>query len=68
MISNSILSWTVAAGLLFWAVGAYNRLMRLRAEAHTAFAAVEAEFTKHVEPVYTICMLHKEQVMKTAEH
>lgn len=51
MIANSILSWTVAAGLLFWAVGAYNRLMRLRAEAHAAFAAVEAEFTKHVELV-----------------
>ncbi len=51
MISNSILSWTIAAVLLFWAVGAYNRLMRLRAEAHTAFAGVEAEFNKQVELV-----------------
>lgn len=51
MTSNSILSWTVAAVLLFWAVGAYNRLMRLRADAHTAFAGVEAEFTKQVELV-----------------
>lgn len=51
MISNSILSWTLAAVLLFWAVGAYNRLVRLRAEAHTAFAGVEAEFTKQVELV-----------------
>jgi LemA protein len=49
--SNAILSWSVAAVLLFWAVGAYNRLMRLRAEAHTAFAAVEAEFTRQVELV-----------------
>jgi LemA protein len=48
---KSLLSWTVAAVLLFWAVGAYNRLMRLRAEAHTAFAAVEGEFAKHVELV-----------------
>lgn len=50
-MSNSILSWTVAAVLLFWGVGAYNRLMRLRAEAHSAFAGVEAEFTKQVELV-----------------
>lgn len=48
---DSILSWTIAAVLLFWAVGAYNRLIRLRAEAHTAFAGVEAEFTKQVELV-----------------
>jgi len=50
-MSNSIVSWTIAAVLLFWAVGAYNRLMRLRAEAHTAFAGVEAEFAKQVELV-----------------
>ena len=48
---NSILSWTIFAVLLFWAVGAYNRLVRLRAEAHTAFAGVEAEFTRQVELV-----------------
>lgn len=50
-MSNSILTWSVAAVLLFWAVGAYNRLVRLRAEAHTAFAGVEAEFTRQVELV-----------------
>ncbi|HEY5677141.1 MAG TPA: hypothetical protein VIR81_10155 [Myxococcales bacterium] len=48
---NSLLSWAIAAVLVFWAVGAYNRLMRLRAEAHTAFAAVEGEFGKHIELV-----------------
>lgn len=48
---NSLLSWTIFAVVLFWAVGAYNRLVRLRAEAHTAFAGVEAEFTKQVELV-----------------
>jgi len=48
---NSIVSWTVAALLLFWAVGAYNRLVRLRAEAYTAFANVEAEFGRQVELV-----------------
>ncbi len=51
MLSQSILIWSVAAILLFWAVGAYNRLMRLRAEAHAAFAGVETEFTRQVELV-----------------
>ena len=35
--------WVVAAVLLFWALGAYNRLVRLRAEAKTAFATLDAE-------------------------
>jgi LemA protein len=48
---KSLLSWIVAALLLFWAVGAYNRLMRLRADAHAAFAGVEGEFNKQIELV-----------------
>ena len=50
-MSNSLVTWIIAAVLLFWAVGAYNRLMRLRAEAHSAYAALEAEFAKQVELV-----------------
>jgi LemA protein len=38
----------IAALLLFWTVGAYNRLMRLRAEANTAFASLEAELAKQI--------------------
>lgn len=34
--------------MLFWAVGAYNRLMRLRAEANTAFAVMEAELSGQI--------------------
>lgn len=45
---TSVVLGVVAAVLLFWAVGAYNRLMRLRAEAKTAFAALEAELSKQV--------------------
>ena len=45
---SSVVLAAVAAVLLFWAVGAYNRLMRLRAEANTAFAALEAELSKQV--------------------
>lgn len=50
-MTDSVISWAVAAVLLFWAVGAYNRLMRLRAEANSAFAAVEAELARQVELV-----------------
>jgi LemA protein len=50
-MTDSLLSWVIAAVLLFWAVGAYNRLMRLRAEANTAFAAVDAELARQVELV-----------------
>ncbi|HEY8051047.1 MAG TPA: LemA family protein [Ramlibacter sp.] len=44
----SVVWWAIAAVLLFWAVGAYNRLMRLRAEANAAFANVDAELARHV--------------------
>lgn len=50
-MTTSVVLWTVAAILLFWTVGAYNRLMRLRAEANTAFAALEAELAKQIELV-----------------
>ncbi|SDP94749.1 LemA protein [Rhodoferax sp. OV413] len=40
MISGSIVGWGLAALLLFWSVGAYNRLVRLRGQAVRAFAAL----------------------------
>ncbi len=45
---SSVVFWSVAAILLFWAVGAYNRLMRLRSDANAAFTALEAELVKQV--------------------
>ena len=45
---SSVVLLAVAAVLLFWTGGAYNRLMRLRAEANTAFAGLEAELSKQV--------------------
>jgi LemA protein len=43
--------WSVCAVLLFWAVGAYNRLVRLRSEALRAFTTLGLQlqrFTDHV--------------------
>ncbi|MEJ8838964.1 LemA family protein [Ramlibacter sp. AN1133] len=51
MQSSNFLPWVIAAVALFWAVGAYNRLVRLRSEANHAFAALEAELTKQAQLV-----------------
>ena len=45
---SSLVMWIVAAVVLFWGVGAYNRLMRLRSEANAAFSALDTELAKHV--------------------
>ena len=39
----SLLTWGLAAVLMFWGVGAYNRLVRLRSEANAAFASLDGE-------------------------
>ena len=43
MSSAQIAGWAVTALLLFWAVGAYNRLVSLRNNISRAFAPVEAQ-------------------------
>ena len=45
--------WVVAAVVIFWAVGAYNRLMRLRADANGAFTALEGEMNQLLALVET---------------
>ncbi|RYG11661.1 MAG: LemA family protein [Burkholderiales bacterium] len=47
----SLVFWIAVPVLLFWSVGAYNRLVRLRSEAKTAFAAMETELARQVELV-----------------
>jgi LemA protein len=46
MNSSSFLFWLMPAILLFWALGAYNRLVRLRAQVIAAFAAVDQRLTQ----------------------
>ena len=48
---SSLLTWVAAAVLLFWTVGAYNRLVRLRGEANAAFALLESELARQVQLV-----------------
>lgn len=49
---SSFVPWIVAAIVVFWMVGAYNRLVRLRSEANAAFAALESELGKQVQLVH----------------
>lgn len=51
---NSLVLWGIAAVLLFWSVGAYNRLVRLRSEANAAFTALAQELTQQAELVHAI--------------
>jgi LemA protein len=49
LMPGSVSIWVAAAVLLFWSVGAYNRLVRLRAAAMQAFAALDTCLRQHVE-------------------
>ncbi len=60
-MSPSLLFWVAAAALLFWSVGAYNRLVRLRSEANMAFTALEIELTRQVQLVQSFLPAQDEQ-------
>lgn len=49
-MSASVLIWLLAAVLLFWCVGLYNRLMRMRARGLDALGSVE----KHLRSYTTL--------------
>ena len=48
-MTSSLLAWIGLALLLFWTVGAYNRLVRLRAEANLAFAEVDSQLQQQLQ-------------------
>jgi LemA protein len=48
MLNFSWWFWVALLLLFFWAVGAYNRLVRLRAGVHQAFAALDQQWTQQV--------------------
>ena len=52
-MSDSVLVWFAIAVLLFWAMGAYNRLVRLRSQGILAFAALEGLFNQYLLLVKT---------------
>ena len=48
MLSWTLGFWGLLALLFFWAVGAYNRLVRLRAAAAKAFAALDEQLVRQL--------------------
>ena len=46
MNTSHIVGWAIAALLVFWAVGAYNRLVRLRSAIVRQFAPVDEQFRR----------------------
>lgn len=45
---SSLVYWMLLAVAFFWAVGAYNRLVRLRAQIGQAFAALDAQLIRQL--------------------
>jgi LemA protein len=52
-MSNPLVLWSIAALVLFWSVGAYNRLVRLRSNANDAFAAMAGELLDEVTQLWS---------------
>ena len=61
MQTSSFVPWIVAAVVLFWAVGGYNRLVRLRSDAKQAFVALDTEFNRLVKLVHDCVPPEEEQ-------
>jgi hypothetical protein len=53
VLPDSMVGWIVIAVLLFWFVGAYNRLVRLRAAVLQAYATLDAALRKQLDFVQT---------------
>ena len=60
-MQTSFVPWVVAAVAVFWAVGAYNRMVRLRSDANMAFAALESELSRQVKLVHECVPPEEEQ-------
>ncbi|MBK0391590.1 LemA family protein [Ramlibacter algicola] len=60
-------TWIVAAVLVFWAVGAYNRLVRLRGEANTSFAELDAQLQRQAELVEAVVGEEPESIFDGAQ-
>jgi LemA protein len=49
VLPESLAGWIVVAVLLFWFVGAYNRLVRLRAAVLQAYATLDAALSRQLD-------------------
>ena len=61
MQTSTLVPWITAAVAVFWGVGGYNRLVRLRSDANAAFAALDSELTKQVKLVHAVVPPEEDQ-------
>ena len=52
-MSDSVMLWLTVAVLLFWAMGAYNRLVRCRSQGLQTFSVLAGHFNQHLLLVKT---------------
>ncbi|WP_427913967.1 LemA family protein [Ramlibacter sp. MMS24-I3-19] len=64
---STLVSSIAGAVLLFWGVGAYNRLVRLRGEANTAFAELDGHLQRQVELVDAVVGEEPESIFEGAQ-
>ncbi len=65
---ESLLLWGAVALLLFWFVGAHNRLVRLRSAAVQAYGALDALIVRQIDYVQTQLAPQRAQEGKDAAH
>jgi LemA protein len=49
MSTTQIVSWIVLAVIVFWGVGAYNRLVRLRNVIGNSFAEIDVQLKRRYD-------------------
>lgn len=64
MISESVIWWSLSAVLLFWSVGAYSRLGRLRSLVLRSFAALVVPMQRWAETVPSCPVKHADPIQE----
>jgi LemA protein len=67
MNTTSIVSWVALAVLVFWAVGAYNRLVRLRNAIGNAFAQIDVQLKRRYDLIPNLVEAAKKYIAHERE-
>ncbi|PPE66351.1 LemA family protein [Caldimonas caldifontis] len=67
MNTTSIVSWAILAVLVFWAVGAYNRLVRLRNSIGNAFAQIDVQLKRRYDLIPNLVEAAKKYIAHERE-
>ena len=67
MTTTQIVSWIVVAVVVFWAVGAYNRLVRLRNAIANAFAQIDVQLKRRYDLIPNLVEVARKYVQHERE-